>query len=104
MSGIKSAAPWKIPASKHRSRTDRPGKAKTTSPLSKGYGRNRNPSGSHLEPDYVSGNRNPKSGSHKGLGNMKARTVPASRNPQGDHLKNTIPKAKPGKSGTYKQK
>jgi len=104
MSTIKTAKPWQIPGSKHTARPDRPKAAKTVSPKSKGYGINRNPSGDHLTPDHVSGNRNPKKGTAKGIDNMSPRTIPSSRNAQGDAMSNTIPKAKPGKSGTYKQK
>jgi len=104
MSTIKTAKPWDIPASKHSARPDRAKAARTVSPTSKGYGINRNPSGSHLEPAHVGGLRNPKSGTAKGIDNMGHRPLPPSRNPQGDAMSNTIPKAKPGKSGTYTQK
>lgn len=105
MANIKSAPPWKIPATKRSPNIQRPGKANTVSPVSKSYGKtNRNPSGSHLQPDHVSGDRLPRAGTSIGLDKHVPRKIPASKNRSGSHLTNEIPKGKPGKSGTYRQK
>ena len=105
MAKIHSAKPWKVLSSKHTARTDRPKRANTVSPVSKGYGKvNRNPSGDHLTPDHVGGFRGKRGGTAVGVDRMQPRSMAASRNSQGDAMSNSLPKAKAGKSGAYTQK